>query len=141
MGTTVKVEKYLQTLPDRRQAAEKMATKTLAKVKRMLQAYALARPHLRLSLKILKAKDRRGDWTYPKSGALGASRLEASFHAATDIFGKKLTSQCDSTSSSWSAAGEQIDKDASEAPGHCARTDGIYTIEATMAKRECGTFT
>ena len=140
MGTTVKVEKYLQNLPVRRQAAEKMATKMLAKVKRMLQAYALARPHLRLSLKILKAKDRKGDWMYLTSGALSASRLEASFHAATDIFGKKLTSQCDSTSSSWSAGGEQIDKDASEAPGHCSRRDGIYTIEATVAKRECGTF-
>lgn len=111
----------------------------LAKVKRILQAYALARPHLRLSLKILKAKDRKGDWTYPKSGALSASRLEASFNAATNIFGKKLTSQCESTVSSWSSTGEQVDEATSERLGPSASRDEAYTLEATIAKQDCGT--
>ena len=140
MGTTVKVERFLHTLPVRRQAAENMATKMLAKVKRMLQAYALARPHLRLSLKILKAKDRKGDWTYPKSGALSASRLEAGLHAATDIFGKKLTSHCESIFSSWSSTGEQIDETTFEKLGQSASRDEVYTLEATMAKPDCGTY-
>lgn len=116
-----------------------MATKMLAKVKRMLQAYALARPHLRLSLKILKAKDRKGDWTYPKSGAPSASRLEAGLHAATDIFGKKLTSHCESIFSSWSDTGEQIDEPTIEKIGPSASRDEWYTLEATMAKQDCGT--
>ena len=140
MGTTVRVEKFLQNLPVRKQAAEKIVVKIHAKVKRMLQAYALARPHLRLSLKILKAKDRKGDWTYPKSGAISASRLEASFNAAADIFGKKLTSQCESTFSSWSSTGEQIDKATSEQLGPSASRDEAYTLEATMARQDCGTY-
>ena len=138
MGTTVKVAKFLQNLPVRRQAAEKMAVRMLAKVRRMLQAYALARPHLRLSLKFLKAKDRKGDWTYPKSGAFSASRLEASLHAASDMFGKKLTSQCESKSSSWSNTGEQIDETTIEKLGPSASRDEVYTLEAIMAKQDCG---
>lgn len=140
VGTTVRVEKYLQNLPVRRQAAEKVSAKMLAKIKRMLEAYALARPHLRLSLKTLKAKDRKGDWTYPKSGALSASRLEASFNAATDIFGKKLTSQCELVVSTWSSIGEQIDEGKSEQMGLSASSDKVYTFEATMAKKDCGVY-
>ena len=110
----------------------------LAKVRKMLQSYALTRPHLRLSLKILKAKDRKGDWTYPKGGALSASRVEASFNAATDLFGKKLTSECESSVSSWSSTGEQIDEIMVEHPGSSASSDEAYTLEAIVAKRDCG---
>ena len=137
MGTTVKIGKFLQNLPIRRQAVEKISVKMLIQIKRTLQAYALARPHLRLSLKILKAKDRKGDWIYPKSGALSASRLEASFNAAADIFGKNLTSQCDLKSSSWSSTGQQFDEATTEP---IAGRDEVYTLEATMAKSDCGTF-
>ena len=140
VGTTVRVEKYLQNLPVRRQAAEKISAKMLAKIKRMLEGYALARPHLRLSLKILKAKDRKGDWTYPKSGALSASRLEASFNAATDIFGKKLTSQCELGVSNWSSIGEHIDEAMSEQMEPNTGGDKVYTLEATMAKKDCGVY-
>ena len=140
VGTTVRVERFLQNLPVRKQAAEKVSAKMLAKIKKTLQAYALARPHLRLSLKILKAKDRKGDWTYPKSGSLSASRLDASFNAATDIFGKKLTSQCEVMSSRWSSTGEQIDEATSEPLGPSASRDESYRLEATMAKQDCGTY-
>ena len=138
VGTTVKVEKFLQYLPVRRQTAERLTVKMLAKIKRMLQAYALARPYLRLSLKILKAKDRKGDWTYPTSGALSASELEAGFNAATDIFGKKLTSQCELISSCWSSTGEQIDEATDKQSESAAKKNEMYTLEATMAKRDCG---
>ena len=140
VGTTVRVEKFLQDLPVRRQAAEKISVKTLTKVKRMLQAYALARPHLRLSFKILKAKDRKGDWMFPKSGAFIASPLEASFNAAADLFGKKLTSQCKPTLSRWSDTGEQIDETMSEQLGPRATRDDAYTMEAILAKSDCGTY-
>lgn len=109
----------------------------LTKIKRLLQAYALARPYLRLSLKVLKAKDRKGDWMYPKSGALSASRLKASFYAATDIFGRKLMSQCEFTCSSWSSTGDQIDEAISEPS---ASRDRLYTLEAITAKRDCGAY-
>ena len=140
VGTAVKVEKYLQNLPVRRQAAEKTAVKMLARIKRLLQAYALARPYLRLSLKILKAKDRKGDWMYPKSGALSASRPKASLYAATDIFGRKLISQCEFICSSWSTTGDQINEATSEKMGPSASTDGLYILEAIIAKRDCGAY-
>ena len=140
VGTTVRVEDFLRRLPVRRQAAEKTAVRMLAKVKKMLQSYALTRPQLRLSLKILKAKDRKGDWMYPKGGALSASRVEANFNAATDIFGKKLTSECESTVSTWSSAGEQIDESMIEHSGSSASSDEAYTLEAINAKKDCGMY-
>ena len=140
MGTTVRVEDFLRRLPVRRQAAEKTAVKQLAKIRKMLQSYALTRPHLRLSLKILKAKDRKGDWTYPKGGALSASRVEASFNTATDIFGKKLTSECESSVSTWSSAGEQINEIIVEHPGSSASSGEAYTLEAIIAKKDCGVY-
>lgn len=140
VGTTVRVEKFLHNLPVRRQAVEKISVKMLAQTKRMLQAYALARPYLRLSLKILKAKDRKGDWTYPKSGAVSTSQLQASFNAASDIFGKKLTSQCQLTSSFWSSTGEQIDEATSEKVGPNASRDEAYNFEAIMATKDCGSY-
>ena len=138
VGTSVKVEKFLQHLPVRRQAAERIGTKMLAKIKRMLQAYALARPHLRLSLKILKAKDRKGDWTYPKSGALGDCESHAVFGAATDMFGKRVTSQCEQIFSSWSSTGERIEEAPSENLG--SRKDTLYAFEAIVAKSDYGTY-
>ena len=140
MGTTVRVQDFLRHLPVRRQAAEKTAVKMLAKVRKMLQSYALTRPNLRLSLKILKAKDRKGDWTYPKGGALSASRAEASFNAATDIFGKKLTSECESSVSTWSSTGEQIDEIIIEHSGSSASTDEAYTLEAIIPRKDCGVY-
>ncbi|KAI4178567.1 MAG: hypothetical protein LQ346_007404, partial [Caloplaca aetnensis] len=63
VGTTIRVTEFLKGLPVRRQTALKDATKQLAKVKRTLQAYAFARPSVRLSLKVLKAKSDKNNWT------------------------------------------------------------------------------
>lgn len=61
---------FLKHLPVRKQTALKTAPKTLAKVRHTLQAYAIARPSTRLSLKVLKAKNDKGNWVYaPKAGA------------------------------------------------------------------------
>jgi len=61
---------FLKHLPVRRQTALKTAPKNLAKIKQTLQAYAIARPSTRLSLKVLKAKNDKGNWVYaPKAGA------------------------------------------------------------------------
>lgn len=61
---------FLKHLPVRRQTALKTAPKNLAKIKQTLQAYAIARPSTRLFLKVLKAKNDKGNWVYaPKTGA------------------------------------------------------------------------
>lgn len=36
----------------------------MAKIRRLLQCYVFARPQVRFSLKVLKAKDTKGDWAY-----------------------------------------------------------------------------
>ncbi|KAL8721993.1 MAG: hypothetical protein Q9225_001428 [Loekoesia sp. 1 TL-2023] len=88
VGTTVRVTDFLKNLPVRRQTALKDSTKQLMKIKRNLQAYAFARPSVRLSLKVLKAKNEKGNWVYaPKSGANVSD-------AAVKIVGKKVSDQC-----------------------------------------------
>lgn len=55
----------------------------------MLQAYALARPNIRFSLRVLKAKTVTGNFIYaPKAGASSVQ------DAALKIFGNNCTSQC-----------------------------------------------
>ncbi|PSN63507.1 hypothetical protein BS50DRAFT_612667, partial [Corynespora cassiicola Philippines] len=68
-GTTVKVTGLFDHLPVRKLAAPKMATKWLAKIKRTIKAYALARPTVQFRFHVLKA-DNRNDFVYaPKAGA------------------------------------------------------------------------
>lgn len=88
VGTTAKVSEFLKTLPVRKQTALKATTKTLARVKRMMQAYALAKPHVRMALRVLKAKNNKGDWIYaPKPGA-------GTEDAVYKVVGKDCVSQC-----------------------------------------------
>ncbi|KAI6839339.1 hypothetical protein KC340_g12186 [Hortaea werneckii] len=88
VGTTVRITEFIKANPVRRQQALKNAEKVLKKTKQMLQAYAFARPHVRLSLKVLKAKNEKGNWVYaPKPNG----SLE---DAALKIVGSACVSQC-----------------------------------------------
>lgn len=137
VGTTVRVEGFLETLPVRRQAAEKASVKTLAKIKKILQAYALARPMLRLSFKVLKAKNEKANWKYPKNTGVGNPRSSASYlSAAIDIMGKNVIDQCQWASSTWSSAGEQIDT-ALKAQDGVAATES-FTFETVLATPSYG---
>ncbi|OCL11025.1 hypothetical protein AOQ84DRAFT_288084, partial [Glonium stellatum] len=89
VGTTVRVIDFFNSLPVRKQAALKHSSKYLANIKRLVQAYAFARPTVRFSLRILKAKNDKGNWTYaPKPGATVAD-------AALSIVGRECASQCE----------------------------------------------
>jgi len=89
VGTTVKVTELFKALPVRKQTAVKSAAKTLARVKSMLQAYALARPNVRFALKVLKAKNDKGNWTYVP--AKGQPKEDAAFK----VVGKECAGQCE----------------------------------------------
>ena len=131
----MRVESFLDTLPVRRQTAEKTSVKVLVKVKRLLLAYALSRPHLRLSLRILKAKNDKANWSY---AGIGHPTTRASaFDAATQTIGKKVTDQCQWICSSWSSAGQQADGN-SKISRVDAPQDEVYTFEAVLATPECG---
>ena len=106
----------------RRQTALKTAAKTLAKIKRLLQAYALARPKVRFSLKILKAKTEKDNWMYaPKTDA-------TILDAATKVAGKKVTDHCEWKS--WSTV---------DAKGQQGLKRDIYTFECLLPGLKCGT--
>ena len=64
VGTTVRISDFLKYIPVRRQAALKNTAKTLTRVKKMVQSYAMSQPSKRLSFKILKAKNESNNWVY-----------------------------------------------------------------------------
>ncbi|KAJ4990232.1 DNA mismatch repair protein mutL [Stagonosporopsis vannaccii] len=91
VGTTVKITKLLESAKVRKEMAAKNAVKCLAKIRRLMQAYALARPATRFRLHVLKAKNNKGEFVYaPKVNA----NLE---DAAFKVIGKDCALQCDWT--------------------------------------------
>ena len=62
IGTTVCVENFMAKLPVRKIAFEKEATKSMAKINRLLQAYALARRSIKFNLKV--SNNGKGSWTF-----------------------------------------------------------------------------
>ena len=88
VGTTVRLTDFSRTNPVRRQQLQKHTEKCLRKIKQTLQSYAFARPHVRMSLRVLKAKNDKDNWTYaPKPGGNAED-------AAFKIVGAACASQC-----------------------------------------------
>ncbi|OQN97266.1 hypothetical protein B0A48_16808 [Cryoendolithus antarcticus] len=88
IGTTVIVTDFCKANPVRRQIALKQSEQCLSSVKLLLKRYAFARPTVRLSLKVLKAKNDKGNWMYgPKAGGNAED-------AALSIVGAACASQC-----------------------------------------------
>ncbi|KAK0628139.1 histidine kinase-like ATPase [Bombardia bombarda] len=86
VGTTVCVVGLFSGIPVRQRLAIKEAGKTMTKIRDMLKSYALARPRVKLQLKVL------GN---PSTTFSYAPLPNADFrHAASQIFGRELTSQC-----------------------------------------------
>lgn len=87
-GTTIRIVNFLKNQPVRKQVALKAGPKTLTKIKQLLQSYAFARPATRLSLKVIKAKNDKDNWTYaPKVGG----GIE---DTAFKVVGQPCASQC-----------------------------------------------
>ena len=85
----MRIQGFLTNIPVRRQTALKSVSKTLVSIRKLLQAYALARPEVRVSFKVLKAKDGKSDWSYAPTSA-GAGLLEA----VSRVAGKEVAAQC-----------------------------------------------
>ncbi|KAL9633116.1 MAG: hypothetical protein Q9204_003531 [Flavoplaca sp. TL-2023a] len=128
VGATVRITDFLKTIPVRRQTALKDSAKQLAKIKRTLQAYALARPSVRLSLKVLKSKTDKGNWIYgPKSDA---SVLDA----AVKVVGKKVTDECQWLV--WDPNSPSAEAETTQGDGGTVSeiTESSYRVEALMPK-------
>ena len=139
VGTTVRVERFLEAIPVRKQAAEKLSLKTLGRIRRTLQAYALAKPYLRLSFKVLKAKDEKSNWKYPIHARATSESITkpCPFDAAIDIVGKKVTNQCLWNRSALSSDGDHI-VTAPELHELDRHSESAYLFEAILAKPDCG---
>ncbi|KAF3391344.1 hypothetical protein F1880_007757 [Penicillium rolfsii] len=88
IGTTVRIQNFLKYIPVRRQAALKGATKCLAKIKSLIQAYALAQPSKKFSFKVLKVKNENSNWLF---APCADSSL---FDAAVKVVGRDVASCC-----------------------------------------------
>lgn len=88
VGTTVRISDFSKHIPVRRQTALKDAAKTLVKIKKLVQAYAMSQPSKRLSLKILKAKSENSNWVY--APGQNATLMDA----ALKVAGTHVASSC-----------------------------------------------
>lgn len=91
VGTTVRATNIFRNFPVREQMCLKAGGKNLAGVQRMLQGYALARPGVRIAMRVLKARSEKVDFTYaPKAGATAPVE-----DAVVKILGRNVVSQCE----------------------------------------------
>ncbi|KAL4914604.1 hypothetical protein BDW62DRAFT_190176 [Aspergillus aurantiobrunneus] len=88
VGTTVRVSNLFRQIPVRRQTAIKNSKKTLLKIRKMIQGYAMVRPSVRFSFKVLKAKGDNFNWVY--APGKHATLMEA----ALKIAGTEVASNC-----------------------------------------------
>ncbi|KAI1910258.1 hypothetical protein LOZ39_001858 [Ophidiomyces ophidiicola] len=85
IGTSIRVSNFLKYFPVRQSAFLKSPSSTLSRVKKMLQQYALCRPYIRFSLKILKQSS---VWVY------APNEKPSLFDAILKIFGGDVAAQC-----------------------------------------------
>ncbi|EXJ73960.1 uncharacterized protein A1O5_02254 [Cladophialophora psammophila CBS 110553] len=88
VGTTIRVQDFLTKIPVRKQTALKESMKTLHAIRSLLFSFAFARPEVRLSLKILKGKNDKINWTYAPASIASITEV------ATKIVGKDIVTEC-----------------------------------------------
>jgi DNA mismatch repair ATPase MutL len=120
VGTTFRVTDFLAKIPVRKHTALKDANKTLQAIKSLLYSLAFARPEVRFSFRVLKAKNEKLNWTY--AATPGQSLVEV----ATKIGGKDVVSSCVTASTSI----ENCDPDA----------HGGWKIDCILVSRDAGKF-
>ncbi|KAF5566657.1 DNA mismatch repair PMS2 [Fusarium napiforme] len=91
VGTTVQALNLFQNLPVRKQNAIKVSRKTLADIRRLLEGYAIALPHIRLSFKVPGSSIQ--PWLYTPCST------PSTREAITQVFGHTLTTQLVAVSS------------------------------------------
>ncbi|TVY41256.1 PMS1 protein-like protein [Lachnellula subtilissima] len=105
IGTTVCVLKFLEKIPVRKQTTLKAAPKTLVKVKELLQSYALSRPSVRFTLKVIKGA--KGSWSFAPRPNDGIKE------AVSQVIGRDAAAQCMEKSLAFSES-QSVEANASE---------------------------
>jgi DNA mismatch repair ATPase MutL len=121
VGTSFRIQGFLQALPVRKETAKKAAPKTLASIKKLLYSYAYARPSIRFAFKVLKAKNEKANWNYgPKVGSVSLQ------DATAKIAGQEVAAQCDLRSANLP---QIISQSASER---------VFSLEAVIVRTDAG---
>ena len=127
VGTTVTVTCLFSLLPVRRKVAVQEAVKTTAAIKTLLCGYAMARPHLRLSFKVMKGLV--PEWHYsPMAGSSGMRQ------AVVLLFGAEVARQCQEIVVS---TDELLDRQSSQAQTPPSRPDssaGNFVFDACLPR-------
>lgn len=118
VGTTVRVQDFLSKIPVRKQTALKETTKVLQAIRTLLFAFAFARPEIRFSLKVLKGKNDKINWTYAPTLSDSVGEV------AAKIVGKEIASEC--------TAHTVVSDDCDANVGHG------WKIEALLISRDIG---
>ncbi|KAI1475013.1 hypothetical protein F4774DRAFT_308373 [Daldinia eschscholtzii] len=86
VGTTVSITELFHQLPVREQVAIKNSAKTIDKIRELLRSYAMARPQLRYSLRVLQAP--KQSWTFSSKPGFTVK------DAAIQLFGPEIATYC-----------------------------------------------
>ncbi len=129
VGTTVRVQDFLSSIPVRRQTALKSSAKNLSSIKILLQDYAFARPCVRFAMKVVKAKGEKGDWSYVPKKTPAAPDVTAS------VYGNALS--CSLTATKWPRE-KILVNDASTQITTLAHLDENLRFEALLPSSKCG---
>ncbi|QSS52468.1 DNA mismatch repair protein mutL [Histoplasma capsulatum var. duboisii H88] len=120
-GTIVRVYEFLRFVPVRKQRALKSTSKTLNRMKKVLNAYVLSRPEIRLSFKILKSKN-DSSWIYASNKHPTVST------AMLRVIGAEAISQC--TTITWPQIQDERDDSLS---GSVERNESIHPVIRLVA--------
>jgi hypothetical protein len=96
----------------------------------MLKAYALARPMVRISMKVLKANNDKDNFIY--AAKAGATVTDA----AMMIFGQQVLAECEWQV--WSSTVQVDEEDARPSSSISTMTGFVYTLEAFMPRKQSG---
>ena len=94
VGTTVSVVNFMYKLPVRRKTFEKESSKSLAKIRQLLQAFALARHSVKFSFKVMKRE--KDSWSFALRATDGIKE------AVSLVIGRDAALQCTEKSLSFS---------------------------------------
>lgn len=121
-GTAVSVSKLFNRMPVREQFAVREAQKYRAKMNQLLHSYALARPHIRLSFRVV-GEDSKRSWAY--SPGSGATVREA----IVQVFGNEVMAH---------SMIKMVHSTANDHDGDTIQGGGKLAIEAVLPKPGAG---
>src|SRR5256885_7664584 len=121
VGATFRIQGFLHSIPVRKEAAKRAASKTLMSIKKLLYTYAYARPSVRLAFKVLKTNNVKVNWSYcPKIGSISLQETTAK------IAGQEIAAQCEPRSAELRQTVRQ------------SAAEEVYSLDAVIAKTDAG---